>query len=313
MPRLRSISAVSETVLRRRSWDLFVCSSGYERRSRLVARRLGRAASRNLVVGFSEHLDEKERRTNDETFRELGFEAILESGHSDFALDVVVEYIATLRRRRGPVRILIDVSSMTRSWYGGLIRSLATSQLRTNGILVTFAYAAALPQRTTGYPQNEVVGPVFGFMGLGLPKRPTALVLGLGTDRGRGLGVVQEIDPPGLVTFQPEPAVHPRFRSELRAASVGVIEDVSRDFRYQYPLFDLRTTFSRLEGVCSGLSKSCNVIIASCGPKPFGLAAFLVASVRPEISVWRVTAGSREERRDRPPAGSVMLADTIWT
>jgi hypothetical protein len=55
------------------------------------------------------------------------------------------------------------------------------------------------------------------------------------------------------------------------------------------------------------------VIIAPCGPKPFTLFSFILASQIPNIDVWRISAGDDENQVIKPKAaGELIIVDLIF-
>jgi hypothetical protein len=248
---------------------------------------------------------------NDQWYSALGFECIhLHAGDGDSAEEAFGRLsFAVLGTSR---RILIDVSSMTRAWYGGIFRALRAWE--ASGEFTTcFLYAPAKFTRPRQeYPQNEYVTPVPGFAGLALPDAPTALIVGVGHDCGRALGVYQELDPAIVASFLARPGGSREFERSAEAANQDFLRLVEPQFQFDYPLMDFNTSFQRLHAVCRWLRDTAAVVIAPLGPKVFALCSFLVALDDPGVSVWRISAGEREGAPDRPAAGPILAVTIDW-
>jgi len=156
------------------------------------------------------------------------------------------------------------------------------------------------------------MGPVQGFAGLSFPHRATALVVGLGYDPGRALGIHEELDPNVVASFVARPAVDVRYERSTLEANRDFLELVDEALRFEYPILDFLTTFQRLDGICRGLSAEAGTVLVPLGPKIFALASFLVAARQREVSVWRVSAGTRADPVDRAAAGPVVAAGLVW-
>jgi hypothetical protein len=309
---LSRISQMSAHDVQNTSLDLLVSASGYESRATHVALRFGRTARRKVCLGFEERRTEPQRIANDELYASLGFEALLlAAGDEGAAENTFSRLFRDLDTSTTPA-VGIDISSMTRAWYGSFIRYLH-SQNDCERVRTFFFYAPARFQKPSGeYPQNRFVGPVTGFSGLALPHRPTSLIVGLGHDAGRALGVHEELDPGISASFLARPSVDLRYERSTLLANADFLDLVPPDLQFDYPLLDFLTTYHRLSSVSRSLSRTSRVVIAPVGPKPFALVSLLVAISHPEVSVWRVSAGERELAINRAAAGPILIAETAW-
>jgi hypothetical protein len=163
------------------------------------------------------------------------------------------------------------------------------------------------------YPPNTFVEPVTGFCGLVLPSHPASLVIGLGQERERAIGLKEEVDPKVVAAFLSRPATDPNFERAVIAANRDYLADVGPTLRFYYPVRDFVTTFHRLLGVTRALRRETAVVLVPLGPKIFALACFVVALVDREVSVWRVSAGPREKSVDRHGVGPPIYAELHWT
>ena len=184
---------------------------------------------------------------------------------------------------------------------------------RKGNLVVHFAYTGAeFCPPANEYPPNRVVAPVAGFAGNTLPDKPTALIMGLGYDKDRAIGLKDHLDPQLTVLFYADPASDDRFMPHVLNANKDLINEVGEDCLFTYPFTDGAATFRFLESVCKGLTHEWRVVLCSLGPKNFGLCSFLVASLLRDVSIWRVSADLHEVPFDHKPIGTPTILQTTW-
>lgn len=309
--RIERVAQLPPRQLNSLEYDLVVVASGFEERAVRVAQLLKADTRRRVAIGFQSDSDLNQRKRNDELLARLRFDSRSLGGGDWQGARALFEEL--LRDQTTPMTtILIDISSMTRAWYGTFVSALrdldSPERLRT-----IFTYVpAAFRRREAPYPANRVIAPLPGFSGLGLPVLPTALIIGLGDHHQRALALRREVDPGLTATYLAAPCGDKRFLAAVLRANPDLLASVSPRWQYKYPLFDFPTALRRLDDVASHLSKNWRVILAALGPKVFSLACFLVASHRQEISVWRASAGTDVPHDAAPPGRSVVAADLWW-
>jgi hypothetical protein len=202
---------------------------------------------------------------------------------------------------------------MTRTWYGSIIHTLWT-ETKFDIINANFIYVPAVyPKKNNPeYPPNEIVAPVNGFSSLNFSDKPIALIIGLGIDKGRAIGLKESLDPDLTITFYTNPCSDRRYLVKMMKSNEDFLELIPNECRFEYPINDSITTYNILESVCSGLFKNYNIVLTSLGPKIFGLCCFLLSSRFPQISVWRISAGSSSNVIDHKPSKMHVLLETTW-
>ena len=292
-------------------YDVALVASGYESRARTVAESLGPGvADRKIAWAFVEQASSEVRVQNDDVLTRLGYDLVLLSeGSSEDAARFFCQALTNGGSRR---RVLIDISSMTRAWYGGMVKALSQLQY-PEPITTRFAYTPAeyMPPPPQ-YPPNEVLRPIPGFSSLSLPDKPTALILGLGHDPERALGLKDHLDPQMTLLFRADPGIDPRYGESVLTANRDLIDMVGRDHLFSYPLGDCVTTYKIVESACRGLLRDWRLVICSLGPKLFGLVSFLLATYYEEISIWRVSACAKHQPFDHKPGGAPIVFEIGW-
>jgi len=287
------------------AFDLILVASGYELRAPHVAKMLQDVeAKRRLALGFSDRLV-LAREDNDKIFRELGFEIEMAEGDDGHAVEVAIE--AASEEGGNTVRMLCDITSMTRVWYASLIKALRARSCLGRRIELYFTYTpSGFTKPQTARP-NTFMGAIDGFGGLAMPDRRTALILGLGYEAQRALGLFDYVEPAVAYAFLADPAIDPAFVSAAMRANDTLIQRLPDNHLVRYDFQNLFSTATKLASLCSGLVEDHRVIVAPLGPKPFTLLALLLAIRFPGIDVWRVSAGAEGNVYERPPLNGVVL------
>jgi len=310
--KLQRADQISASDLRNIDFNVVLAASGYESRATYVARNLDlHGAQKKVAFAFSDRIV-LARRQNDRDFRRLGFELIKSAGSS--SKPITAEIIAAFRSvRRDDVTVLVDYSSMTKIWYAAILRLFAAIDAAVRQLNVYFAYSPSKFSRPTQPAPNQYMGPVPGFYNLDLPDRKTALVIGLGYEAERALGLVDYVEPAETFAFYTDPAPDRNFPKTVRRNNAQLLRRLGSSRTFKYPAEDLQTTATILLSLALGLAKDFRVILAPLGPKPFALLCFLLASRYEEFDVWRVSSGEQGRALDRPPGGKLIVARVCYT
>jgi hypothetical protein len=312
--KLLEIASISLEDTLKQNLDVIIVASGYESRARSIAKALTRVSNnaKKIAFGFAEYRTAPTRIQNDRVLKKLGFQIEIKSAGDGFSSDMWVYELLENCKDKDNISILIDISAMSRTWYGGIIKALRHCQLK-NKIQATFAYTPTRINTPKPSPPNEIVGPVFGYSALSRPNLPTALILGLGNDPGRALGLNDFLDPQVTICFYPKPGIDTRYEKMVSDANTDLFEIIDDQYIMYYDIFDVFGTFKKIESVCQGLIRNYRVVLASLGPKIFSLYCFLLNTDYPEISVWRVSPAMRQLPVDLKPSTSRIFVKTTWT
>ena len=313
--KIMKISKIAFNQLRTINFDAVIVASGYESRARAFAQnlriRLGATASLKCAWGFEEYADNPVREKNDTLLKRMGYKISVISGSDGESPEKWVSYLLTQNSDK-PLSLAIDISSMTRTWYGGIVKALSRVK-HPYPVRSVFVYTPAVwSENKEPTPPNEVVGAVPGYASHALPDKPAALVIGLGKDYDRALGLNDYLDPHTTVCFYPSPGADPRYEPAVLDANADLLKSISDEYRYAYDLYDPFGSYKTLESVCQGLLRDYRVVLASLGPKIFGLYCFFIHVNYPEVSVWRVSPAARQKPVDHKPEKERIFLDVCW-
>jgi hypothetical protein len=312
--KIRDLYSYSETELIDSTIDFCIVASGYESRSCSLAKFLSRKENilQKMVWGFKEYHSEKSRLKNDEIFKSLSYHFTTFSGSDSVLPYSIVKTLLGEQDGKERLTFLIDVSAMSRTWYGAIIRALAEVKYDIP-IRTIFAYTPAIwKNEKYEYPPIEVLAPLPGYSSHALPNKPTALIIGLGQEDGRALGLKEHLDPQKYVCFYTSPGIDQHYEDEVIAANSDLLEKLDLNCRYAYNIYDTFGSYKMLESVCNGLIRDYRIVLASMGPKIFGIYCFLLATAKPEISVWRVSSATSQKPIDQKPSKERILFRVDW-
>lgn len=288
--------------------DAVIAASGYESRATFLAHSLTGIGCHQLIAVAFDDRRVLYRERNDRRFRKLGYELPPSRGDQYEVVDSLVRDV--LGNAQGDhVSIVVDYSCMTRVWYSAILRVLASEEdFGLEGVDVYFSYSPARFTRPRLPAPNAYMGPIPGFCHLDVPnKKGTALVIGLGYERDRALGLKHYLDAAENYAFYTDPALDQKFVSQVCKSNKDLMDELHEDRLFRYPAGDLHATSALLASVCVALGKQHRVIVAPLGPKPFSLLCLLLAIQLDELDVWRVSPGEQSKPSDRPPLGELLI------
>lgn len=314
--KLHSVSNCSLVSGSERPFDLLIFACGFESRcldifNKLIKERPTIKLSTS-VLAFEEDLDNAQRKKNEARFTSYGITPDIFSQKESLAIkEWMFNELKTITKKISSPRIFVDISSMSRPWYAGIIQALRAFDSDIKIELVFGYTVAAEITNVEKYPPSEIVGPVPGFTALESPDKPTALVLSLGVHPGRGLGLREYLDPQLSLLVTSGNKALGNYLPMVNSANADLFDRIPQSDKFTCDITDPAGTFLILRSLCNGLVEEWRIVLASVGPKMVGLIFFLLAVVDPRLSVWRVSAGKKALPQDVKGIGQVYLT-TTW-
>jgi len=292
---------------------IFLAAAGYESRGPHAAERLLPKANdiEKLTFGFAEN-KAAARILVERKFASLGFR-LIDDVPSASGLQLTQILSDKLRSSSGKqFRLIVDYSCMTKTWYGAIVRHLFDIKDNDTPIETYFVYSPArfAPPGPPGV--NKIAGAISGFGHLSSPLKPSALILGLGYEAVRAMGLRDYIDPEVTIAFYTDPALDQKYRAAVARNNSGLLTTLSPNVIFRYPVADLDYTNALLQNVALGLRDQYRVIVAPLGPKPFCLLSLILSAENNGIDVWRVSLGEEITPQERVAAGMVLIYRLIF-
>lgn len=308
---LRSVKDGSPSELVARTSSLIV-GCGYEHRSQGVSSGLLDLPPNRHALCFREHADAIARSENEAFFTSRGF-SLQEVGSDDVKAVQSITHDALAAAVSLGKGVAFDISTMTRSWHGAIISQLRLESYASQ-VETFFAYAPAqfAPPHLSTVP-NEFVSPVEGFASLSTPDKPVALLIGLGYERESALGLQQLLDPAMTVLMIPRSGGGDKYHELVLRNNSEMLQRTAEEWVFDYSLSEPANTFAMLASIVGGIRQSYRVVLASLGPKIFGIMCFLLASKFSDVSVWRISSGVHSRPKDSyADLQRLVILDVVW-
>jgi len=287
-----------------RVFDLAIVAVGYERRCRWVSEQFEIDAKRRLGLEFG-FLTEGSYRDNREFFEGRSYR--IASGLDQNTRDEIANAVSSEQPENDPVKVFVDVSSMSREMIANVVLGLQHGRAATN-IHVTAAYA---PSKFSGPYQPapiRLASPIKPALAgwSSQPERPLGAIFGLGCEPGLALGALQFLEPKKAWTFAPK-GTEPRFDSAMRSANTH-IDEVFDVTTFMYDIVNPTRTRGRFEALLNAVDADFRIITVPFGPKIFAWLAILtvVFAKRERVGVWAFSSKEQARVVDRTAEGTVI-------
>lgn len=306
--KIKYLKQIDKTEILNNNFDLFIAASGYEIRAIYLSKYIHHKCKDKIVFSFADQSEETTRKVNDNYFSENEFNSYQLTGNDHtHIIDILDEYITGFEGKT--LSILIDYSSMTRVWYGTIIKHLKQIK-RNHDIRIYFSYSEAEFKRPSDKDsKTSNFEPILGYCNLSIPLYPTALITGLGYERNKAFGLKEFFDAEQLFLFYTS---NNDYTKEVLRINSELIKRTNKDNIIPYKINDMLLTKKILYELCSSLRDNYRIIIAPLGPKPFTLVSFLVADELQSIDVWRISSNDFEDHKLCNPNGNIVTLEICY-
>ncbi|MGO7904887.1 hypothetical protein AB9E09_09460 [Rhizobium leguminosarum] len=282
------------------SFDLLVCSVGYEERSIFFAERLklnykhliGHVFSGNETHSFANNL---------KTFEKLGGVRLEE--HNNLAN--IVKSLNPLWKSSGS-RVALDISSMSRSIMAKVLSELIDSDYFEGCQIYILYTPAKFTHPSSIVPDFIEFAPIPEFAGwTSAPEKPAVMVIGLGYETDQAIGALEYLDPSATFVFIPVGG-DDRFREVLLTANQPLLEMIKPERLIEYSVADPTMTYWHLRSLVSSLIDNTRIVLVPMGPKIFvSLCLACQREFGDEVSVWRSSGHTSTVAKDVASSGIV--------
>lgn len=288
------------------AFDLVISSCGYERRSSYLC-RIGVEARHKVAIEYSSPLSPATLHNRD-LYRSEGWALV---GSAE--LPALASRILNECQRPS---ICIDISSMPRRTMALIVEWLWN--LAHDTVQVQFVYCPGQFQgsmRAAAKTEALSAGPVSDYFRgeLRAPSVPLGLIVGLGLEPHRAVGLVELVEPSHTWAFVSE-SIDQRFSKAASAMHETLLTSPNAPTLLSYDIRSLSQTHGALESLSFAVGLKYRLLMAPSGPKLFSLACLLVAAPRlhSRPAVWRVGSASQNDPVDVIEAGEVVAANVTF-
>lgn len=284
-----------------RTGGVLLCALGFEKRSRFVAEKFSEKCPDRVAFVF----EERQVLSFDENKAWMASKGFDLCASDVLSIKAKVSEILEKFPADEPLRIMVDISSMTRPMIATIVAVLAQ---QTRAILADFVYApAAFTAPSNSVPPQTYSGPVIPeYAGWTLdPSLPLTAIIGAGYEYGRALGILEYLEPAVAWIMNPH-GVSERYDETLQNVNRHLYGLLPPSQILTYSVTATFDCFERIEAMVYGLKSKSRILLCPFGPKIFALICLIVAEIhRPSVTVWRVSGGQSEQAADHVAAGEI--------
>ncbi|WP_435627610.1 hypothetical protein [Candidatus Ferrigenium straubiae] len=273
--KLTSINDITFESAKANTYDLAIFACGYESRCQFISSQLNHSnINRQLIFGFEFVGDAMLRAESDKHFQQKWGIAptILPSPNE---LEVYRLLNQEIRDSKAKIsRVLVDYSSMSRSWYAAILNWFRFSELQSE-VVVDFVYSAGEYSGDFAPISVESILPLPGCEGSSGTVTKSIAVMGLGFENLAPLCVLDKLQPDEIFAYFASPSLNESYPTIARSKNKELI-DVARE-TLELPLTSIELTVAKLAEVISPYLKTADITFVPMGPKPHVLATILLA------------------------------------
>ncbi len=312
-PTIKSIDPVAEPLSVVSTLDLFLFAVGYETRSTWLAKHAGLGPKKLVGIAFqgpSIHaFDENVRWCSHANLSPIKWKG------ADYRKQLMGRIFAAADEARvsraGPIRLGIDISSMTREMMAEMWAIVLDLPWP---VKCTFFYSCAkfggVPENFPPITINEPISALFTAWPIE-PQLPIELIIGLGYEKGRAAAAIEFFEAQDVTFFSPVGGPD-EYLGQVQGVNRTILGGRTSYPSVKYDLMNVFDATARLSQLVARTVSSARSVIVPFGPKTFALAAMLTAISFPKrVSVWRLSGGINDPTPDREPTGAVSAVDVL--
>lgn len=277
-------------------YDLAIFSSGYESRCTYVPGRIPKQNVTSVIVlGFDTLLKSPQRIENDKYFNDNWGDVVKTIPNTDGEIySILNSYIS---ESSTPLKIAIDISSMSRIWYSSVINYFNHCDYQ-HPVYLDMFYSVGEHQDPVAPIQTDEIMCLPGYEGAGFSLDRAVAFFGLGFDGFSPLCVFDQLEPDQAFAFMADPAAFDDYPQITYDINKELIENyISESRLLRLPLNNVEESFYKLSEAVSPFLDNSRIIFVPLGPKPHILASILLSLRYPEIACLHVSGKKKKPER----------------
>jgi hypothetical protein len=304
MSRALAMRLESDDIPQNFTFDVAIVAIGYERRCRWLVEKYEIKANKRLGLEFG-FLREGSYNQNRLYFELQSYQII--DGVSATTAKQISETIALIEHDVGPVRVFVDISSMSREMIANVVLGIQSSRTAA-GIHVTVGYAPSKFSGTYHPAPIRLASPIKPALAgwSSQPERSLGAIFGLGCEPGLALGALQFLEPKKAWIFSPK-GIEQDFDIAMRSANKH-IDEIFDATTFIYEITKPTLARGRFESLLNAIEGHFRVIAVPFGPKIFAWLSIstVVFTGRSDIGVWAFSSKESARMVDRDALGAIV-------
>lgn len=291
--------------LKSQEFDLAIFASGYESRCIEVSKSLVLTPRRVMVLGFEKDKNKERRARHDKHFSDKWGAIVRRVPTRDDA--EIYRYLTEVLRGVDigdrPLRVLVDYSSMTRTWYAALLNWFRFG-VHYKKIDLVFCYCPGTYTTNDFQPisVDEVIA-LPGFEGRSATLHKSIAIFGLGFEALVPLSLLDKLQPDEIFSILAVNSAKEEYLIRARQTNREILE-LSRD-TLLLPLSSVSVSVKKLAELLAPYIGQADVTYIPVGPKPHVLTGLLLSMVYDDVTVLHIR-GDNASPEDVKPCGALI-------
>lgn len=284
--------------------DLLVVGLGYESRSTHIYKLYGEQSETTVALGYEYHLDKLSYPANRKELEE-GQVKIFE-GADEFVFGDFVNYCDSIFDDE-PKSVLLDITVLSRHRIAMVLDYLLCGLAEGSKISIGYSLSCYVspPEDTTPVRKVTEIADQFGGL-LGDLSKPTSLIIGLGYEKNKALGLSNYLEAGCEFVFIPKSS-EKDFECDVRKNNEEFLSQVPEKNVFTYDVGSPYSTYLDLKSLLLSVSEYSRPLVVPLGPKILAaICVILGREMYPDVPVWRVSSEHMEEPVERAANGEVI-------
>lgn len=283
-------------------FDLAIVGLGYESRAIDLCQSNEKALTKVIAIGYDNHKDQFSYNDNYSYYDSLG--ATIIEGSDDTVYGALFGIIEKSWINK-PVNCLVDITVMSRTRLAEILLYLSNNLKEGSKIQVSYSLADYTEPSENISPMRKV-GPIVDSLSgqLGDINLPSSIVIGLGYEIGKAIGISNYLDTEKQFLFIPK-GENEKFEKSVRKNNQLLIDGTPENHIFTYDVCNPYKTYLELRETMLAIMDVSRPVVVPLGPKIFSaLCVVFSLEMKGRVPIWRVSSEHLEEPVDRKASGS---------
>ncbi|NVJ62467.1 MAG: hypothetical protein HWE27_18910 [Gammaproteobacteria bacterium] len=292
------------------SYDLSIIGLGYESRAEYQFNKNKEILGHIVSVGYDKYTNFFNYPGLKDKYKSSGIDII--EGNDDDVIFNTINWLNDEICTDKPINVFIDITVMSRKRLSALIYHLLENLPKKSTLTISYELSSFV-QAPSGLSPIRKVGEVIPQLSgdIGDLNYPTSVVLGLGYEEGKALGLVNFIDAEYNYIFVPI-GKDIRFDRTVSDNNRILFEGIPENRIFKYRLEHPYNTYLDLRDLVLSISEFSSPLLAPLGPKIFAAISVVLAKELDQgMPVWRVSSEQEEEPVDRAASGNTLQLSIV--
>ncbi|EIV1853394.1 hypothetical protein ACHELK_003149 [Vibrio vulnificus] len=282
-------------------YDLAIVGLGYESRAITTCNSVKDNLNSIIAVGYREHTSAYSYKSNYSFYQELNANIIEEN---DQELFKKLHSIINTDWANRQINCLLDITVMSRTRLATILMLLMENLKKGSTIRICYELAEYSSPSKEISPIRKI-GPIIESLSgsMGDIELPSSIVLGLGYELGKAIGISNYLDTEQQYLLIPK-SIDSRFEDDIYSNNKSLIESTSKNCIFEYDVCNPYVSYLNLRELLIAISEVSRPIVVPLGPKILSaLCVILSKEMDYSLPIWRVSSEHNEVPVDRRSSG----------